>query len=188
MKFKTSDPSAFIQPCHRLPWLGLAAALLLGGTPAAFGTGVPLVFLANGTLAHLRVGGSDILRQTNQRCGFSALWFDGSRVKEIACEKVTFDHDRLRVIWPNGFPRLEFTLKETSGQVLLDLVRVEGMPRGRDASICFRATLAPSARVAATGTGVEVVSGPAEVRAYWTSLGRPKPQGPAGGISIRTQL
>lgn len=150
--------------------------------------GMPLEFLANGTLTRLKLGGVDLLRLTDQRGGFSALWFDGSRVKEIAFENVTVKNSNLLVTAPNGFPRLEFAVTEESGRLHLDLVRVEGMPAGRDVSILFRATLASACQVQATGNGVELEGGPTEVRAFWTSLGQQKTATSWGGISIQPGL
>lgn len=181
MKLKT--PSHFTT-------LGLALwTALLGFVPSAL-AGEPLRFLANGTLTQLQLGDSDISSQTKQRSGFSLLWFDGSKLREIPCEKVIFKNDRLQVSGPNQFPRLEFTIEEKENQVLLELVRVEGMPHGRDASILFRATTAANVQVTATGTGtdVQVESLPTEVRAYWTSLGQPKTGAAFGGITIHKPL
>jgi hypothetical protein len=158
---------------------------LMAGTPLAHGDGMPLEFLANGTLTRLQVGGADLLRLTDQRAGFSALWFDGSRVKEIAFESVTVKDGNLLVTAPTGFPRLEFAVAEKSGRLHLDLVRVEGMPAGRDVSIQFRATLANACQVRAIGNGVEWEGSPTEVRAFWTSLGQPKTATSWGGISIQ---
>jgi hypothetical protein len=158
---------------------------LMVGMALAHVDGMPLEFLANGTLTRLQVAGADLLRLTDQRGGFSAIWFDGSRVREIAFENVTVKNGNLLVTAPTGFPRLEFAVAEKSGRLHLDLVRVEGMPAGRDVSIQFRATLANACQVRAIGNGVEWEGSPTEVRAFWTSLGQPKTATSWGGISIQ---
>lgn len=152
------------------------------------GAELPLEFLANGTLTRLRVGEADLLRLADKRSGFSALWFEGGRVMEIPFENVTLKNGKLQVVAPNGFPRLEFAVTSEPSRLKLDLVRVEGMPAGRDASIVFRATLATASRVQTTGTGVELEGGPTEVRAIWTSLGQPKAGPSWGGFSIEPGL
>ncbi|MEI8342418.1 MAG: hypothetical protein WCH43_12915 [Verrucomicrobiota bacterium] len=129
----------------------------------------PMQFLANGTLVGLRLGGRSVLREADKPNGFFAQLFTGVSVKEIQFQTVTVEKDRIFLVAPNGFPRLEFSVSEAGGKLILALVRVEGMPLGKDSSLMFRAATSVPLIAEPGGANVEVESDGKGIRVYWIS-------------------
>ena len=159
-------------------WLGglagCALAASLASAPAApvvpNPAEGPIAFSANGTLVSLRAGEQELLKEGAQPNGFFALVFDGTRVKEVPLPNVVVAGDRLRVSGANQFPRLEFTWAVTQGRISLGLVRAEGLPRGRDVSLLFRAALKTPYTVKSDAPCLAVDESGGVVRAFWSSL------------------
>jgi hypothetical protein len=173
------------------PWLGCLAGCALAaslfGAPAASAVpapaDAPIRFSANGTLVSLRAGEQELLKEGAQPNGFFALIFDGTRVKEVPLPNVAVAGDRLRVSGQNQFPRLEFTWAVTQGRISLGLVRAEGLPRGRDVSILFRAALRTPYTVKSDAPCLAVDEKSGVARAFWNSL---PPAGPGAAFGTVT--
>lgn len=166
----------------------VALGLILSIVPSWAGE-APLRFLANGTLIGLKLGGGEVLREGEKPSGFFALFFNGVGVKEIPFQKVTFENGHIRLIGPNGFPRLEFSVSEEGGQLTLALVRVEGMPLGKDSSVMFRAATTVPLAANSDGAGVKVESDKKGVRIFWISpIQRAEGAKTFGGVTLKKQF
>lgn len=169
----------------RFPSLLIAAAivggLLMPGVEAA---DQPVRFFANGALVGLSVGGEDVHRETQERDGFFVVSFDGLQVRRTPLEHVVATDGTIRVTGEGGLPRLTFTAATDGTALALRLVRAEGMPRGRDRSILFRATT--NRRVFANGTDprVRVDARPTSLEIAWTGLGDKVPVSGEPGVVL----
>lgn len=151
----------------RFPALAAPLALVVC-LAAARAAEPPLRFLADGSLVSLNLGEGNVLREAAKPSGFFAVLFTGDDIREIQFQKVSFENGEIRMAGPNGFPRLEFSVTEGGGKLRLDLVRVEGMPLGRDCSLMFRAATATPLTVTPEGAGVKVDDGKHGLRIFWT--------------------
>lgn len=124
---------------------GLRRLSLVLATAAAFterpadAAPAALRFFADGTLVGMTIGGEEVLDHGRERSGFHAALFDGLHVREVPLTAVAVAENTIRVTGANGFPRLTFELEPSDAELVLRLVRAEGMPRGSDTSIVFRA-------------------------------------------------
>jgi len=142
-----------------------------GAERAADAAPAALRFFNDGTLVGMTIGGTDVLGPGRERSGFHAALFDGLHVREVPLTDVVATETTLRVTGPKGFPRLTFNLETIGAQLVLRLVRVEGMPRGRDASVVFRAATSTPVFARATSPDVTTRNTAAGVTACWTTPG-----------------
>jgi hypothetical protein len=167
--------------------LTLMPGCFLGVTSLADSPNASLKFFGAGKLVELDLDGQQVVStvaSANAFNGFSILLFDGNDVREIPMDLVTYTNDLLIVQDKRQpFPKFTFQVTESPSQVKLELIRVEGVALGRDASLSFHLRSNVPLKIEAVPGQVEVKSDSASVNADWLFIGDLKPP-PFGGFIL----
>jgi hypothetical protein len=126
-------------------------------------------FLPDGRLTSLAIQGEELVKEARLRNGFSVLVFNGAAVKEIPLTRVTRKGDGWLLQGEKDFPRFTCSFAVEEKQICLRLLRLEGVPLGKDSTLVL--TLGARKPLQAAGKGVESETQKDALRVYWPFIG-----------------
>lgn len=128
---------------HDLACVFMAAAVFGAAlTPgAADAAQTELRFHPNGQPASILIGGEEHLKTSSPGKGFFLRIFNGEQIVEEKLDRVTTEGDTIVVTNQFKHPRFTFKVVEAPRHLSVHLVRAEGMPTDRGASLAFEANL-----------------------------------------------
>ncbi len=188
--------------------MSLCASLL--SAAADGGKGQPVAF-THGRPHTLRIAGKEVIDNTHsseEGSGFFILLFNGSELLELPLKDTSWEHGLLTVRGERDFPRFTFEARQHHDRLELELIKMEGLPIGRDATLRLRlptqrplqSSLLPGGHPAAPHApraspsslmngkprpGVEIENAPASLTIYWTYLGDRDAGAPLGGVALK---
>jgi hypothetical protein len=142
-------------------------------------------FLPDGRLSTLTLTGENLIRETRLRNGFSMLLFNGSTVREIPLTRVTRKGNGWLIQGEQDFPRFTCTFEAGKSGISLRLLRIEGVPAGKDSTLVF--TLGSQKPLQASGKGAESETLKDALRIYWPFIGATNALENAGPVLIGLQ-
>lgn len=132
--------------------------------------GEAVQFFSDARITRFMLGGEDVLKEGRERNGFSVLVFDGKGVRTVPLTRVKKKNEEWLLQGKADFPRFTVRFQPAGEKVALTLVRLEGVPAGRDSSLVL--TLGTRKPLGAAGEGILVEAGKDSLRIYWKFIGK----------------
>ncbi len=139
-------------------------------------------FLPDGRLTSLALNGEELVKEARLRNGFSVLVFNGITVREYPLVRVTRKDGSWLLQGEKDFPRFTCSFAVEERQIGLRLLRIEGVPLGKDSSLVL--TLGTRKPLQAAGKGVESETQNDSLKIYWKFIGAPKALETFGNVLI----
>lgn len=166
---------------------GLAALIGLAwgaGLNAADPNTAPVTFFPDGRLISLKAGGEELLREGKEPNRFSILHFDGRGVVAKLITRVTKQTEGWLLRGDADFPRLTVNFENRGYEVFVKLLRIEGVPIGKDTSLCL--VLNSANPMQAQGEGVDIEAAGNALKLVWKFVGMPDALKTYGPVSLGT--
>ncbi|MEI6647646.1 MAG: hypothetical protein WCP12_16535 [bacterium] len=152
-----------------------------GSRPVAAEVSV-IRFLPDGRITSLLLGGEELVKEAQLRNGFSVLTFNGTTVREYPLVRITRKDGGWLLQGEKDFPRFTCSFAAEEKQLCLRLLRIEGVPVGKDSTLVL--TLGTRKPLQVAGKGVESETQNDSLKIYWKFIGAPNALATFGNVLI----
>lgn len=139
-------------------------------------------FLPDGRITRLTIHGEELIKEARLRNGFSVLTFNGTTVREYPLTRVIRTGGNWLLQGEKDFPRFTCSFAVEKKQIVLRLLRLEGVPLGKDSTLVL--TLGMRKPLQAAGKGVESETQNGTLKIYWKFIGAPDALKTFGNVLI----